>query len=92
MDAFRAIEAAQAHPEVAGSNVIVTGISQGGGLAIAAAGLAAGRLDGVIAVMADVPFLQDFPAPSTSPPAAPTPKLPRSSSATAMTMTTCLPC
>ena len=61
VDAFRAIEAAQAHPEVAGSNVIVTGISQGGGLAIAAAGLAAGRLDGVIAVMADVPFLQDFP-------------------------------
>ncbi len=61
MDAFRAIEAAQQHPEIEASKVILTGISQGGGLTIAAAGLAAGRLDGVIAVMPDVPFLQDFP-------------------------------
>lgn len=59
-DAFRAIEAAQSHPEVDAAKVIVTGISQGGGLAIAAAGLAAGRIDGVIAAMPDVPFLQDF--------------------------------
>ncbi len=61
VDSFRAIEAAQAHPEIEPGKVIVTGISQGGGLAIAAAGLAAGRLDGVIAAMPDVPFLQDFP-------------------------------
>lgn len=61
VDAFRAIEAAQAHPEIDATKVIVTGVSQGGGLAIAAAGLAAGRLDGVIAAMPDVPFLQDFP-------------------------------
>ncbi len=61
VDAFRAIEAAQSHEEVDESTVILTGISQGGGLAIAAAGLAAGRLDGVVALMPDVPFLQDFP-------------------------------
>lgn len=61
VDAFRAIEAVQSHPEVDAAKVIITGISQGGGLAIAAAGLAAGRLDGVIALMPDVPFLQDFP-------------------------------
>ena len=61
VDAFRAIEAAQAHPEVDEGKVILTGISQGGGLAIAAAGLAAGRLGGIIAAMPDVPFLQDFP-------------------------------
>ncbi|MBP2412346.1 cephalosporin-C deacetylase [Arthrobacter stackebrandtii] len=61
VDSFRAIEAAQAHPEIDPGRVIVSGISQGGGLTIAASGLAAGRLDGVIAVMPDVPFLQDFP-------------------------------
>ncbi|GAA2136280.1 acetylxylan esterase [Arthrobacter humicola] len=61
VDAFRAIEAVQNHPEVDASKVLLAGLSQGGGLAIAAAGLAAGRLDGVLCTMADVPFLQDFP-------------------------------
>lgn len=61
VDAFRAIEAVQTHPEIDPAKVITTGTSQGGGLAIAAAGLAAGRLPGVIAVMTNVPFLQDFP-------------------------------
>ncbi|MBX7444376.1 MULTISPECIES: acetylxylan esterase [unclassified Arthrobacter] len=61
VDAFRAIETVQNLPEVDPSNIILTGISQGGGLALAAAGLAAGRLDGIRAVLADVPFLQDFP-------------------------------
>ncbi|MFC8304457.1 acetylxylan esterase [Specibacter sp. NPDC057265] len=61
VDAFRAIEAAQQHPGVDAGKVILAGISQGGGLAIAASGLAAGRLDGVIATLSDVPFLQDFP-------------------------------
>lgn len=60
VDAFRAIEAAQAHPEVDAAKVILAGVSQGGGLAIAAAGLAAGRLDGIVCTLADVPFLQDF--------------------------------
>lgn len=61
VDAFRAIEAAQSHPDIDPNRVVVTGISQGGGLAVAAAGLVAGRLDGVIAALPDVPFLQDFP-------------------------------
>jgi cephalosporin-C deacetylase len=61
VDAFRAVEAAQSHPEVDAGQVLLAGLSQGGGLAIAAAGLAAGRLDGVAGTMADVPFLQDFP-------------------------------
>lgn len=61
VDAIRAIEAVQEHPEVDATKVILTGVSQGGGLAIAAAGLAAGRLDGILGTMADVPFLQDFP-------------------------------
>lgn len=60
VDALRAIEAAQSHPEVDATKVLLAGLSQGGGLAIAAAGLAAGRLKGVLGTMADVPFLQDF--------------------------------
>lgn len=56
-DAVRAVDAARAHPLVDGTRITVAGISQGGGLAIAAAALA----DGVIAVMPDVPFLCDFP-------------------------------
>ncbi|MGF9646944.1 acetylxylan esterase [Pseudarthrobacter oxydans] len=61
VDAFRAIETVQSFPEVDADKVFLAGISQGGGLALAAAGLAAGRLDGIRAVLADVPFLQDFP-------------------------------
>lgn len=60
VDAFRAIEAAQSHPDVDAGKVLLAGVSQGGGLAVAAAGLAAGRLDGILGTMADVPFLQDF--------------------------------
>ena len=60
VDAFRAIEAVQSFPEVDADNVVLAGISQGAGLALAAAGLAAGKLDGIQAVLADVPFLQDF--------------------------------
>lgn len=60
VDAFRAIQAAASHPEVDPAKVLLAGISQGGGIAIAAAGLAAGRLGGVVGLMADVPFLQDF--------------------------------
>jgi cephalosporin-C deacetylase len=56
-DAVRAVDAARTHPLVDATQVIVTGISQGGGLAIAAAALA----EGVVAAMPDVPFLCDFP-------------------------------
>lgn len=52
-DAVRAVDAARALPQVDPDRVAVAGISQGGGLALAAAGLC----DGLVAVMPDVPFL-----------------------------------
>jgi cephalosporin-C deacetylase len=61
VDAFRAVEAVQAHPAVDASRIILSGGSQGGGMTLAVAGLAPGRLPGVIAALPDVPFLQDFP-------------------------------
>lgn len=53
-DAVRAVEAARAHPAVDPSRTHIKGGSQGGGMAIAVAGLV-GDLRGVLA---DVPFLQ----------------------------------
>lgn len=55
-DAVRAVEAARAMPFVDGAKIIVTGGSQGGGIAIAVAGL----VPGVAAAMPDVPFLCDI--------------------------------
>jgi cephalosporin-C deacetylase len=52
-DAIRAVECARAHPAVDGARVILTGVSQGGGVALAVAGL--DRT--VAAAMPDVPFL-----------------------------------
>ena len=52
-DAVRAVEAALAHPAVDG-HVAVSGGSQGGGIALAAAGLVPDR---VVAALPDVPFL-----------------------------------
>jgi cephalosporin-C deacetylase len=52
-DAVRAVETLREHPEVDATRVAVTGGSQGGGLALAAAGL----VPDVAAAMADVPFL-----------------------------------
>ena len=52
-DAVRAIEATRAYPEVNAKQIAVTGISQGGGLTIAAAGL----VPDVVAAIPDVPFL-----------------------------------
>jgi cephalosporin-C deacetylase len=56
-DAVRAVEVLRGHPEVDGDRVAVTGISQGGGIALAVSALA----PGVLGVMPDVPFLCDFP-------------------------------
>ena len=56
-DAVRAIEAARSHPAVDPERVAVTGGSQGGGLALAAASL----VEGLVGAMPDVPFLCDFP-------------------------------
>lgn len=55
-DAVRAVEAARSHPSVNPSQIALTGGSQGGGIAIATAGL----LPDVQAVMPDVPFLCNF--------------------------------
>lgn len=55
-DAVRAVDAARALPQVDPDQVVVTGVSQGGGLTLAVAGLA----DGLVAAMPDVPFLCNF--------------------------------
>jgi cephalosporin-C deacetylase len=56
VDAVRAIEAAASHPDVDSNRIAVSGASQGGGLAIAAAGLA----PDLVASLPDVPFLCHF--------------------------------
>ncbi len=56
-DAVRAVETARAHPAVDGARIALSGASQGGGIAIAVAGLD----PGVQATMPDVPFLCHFP-------------------------------
>lgn len=55
-DAVRAVDAVRAHPDVDPERVAVLGGSQGGGLALAVAGLR----DDVAGVVADVPFLCHF--------------------------------
>jgi cephalosporin-C deacetylase len=56
VDAVRAVEAARSHPAVDGQRLAVTGRSQGGGLALAVAGL----LPDIAVAMPDVPFLCHF--------------------------------
>jgi cephalosporin-C deacetylase len=55
-DALRAVEVVRSLPDVDASRVAVQGISQGGGIALAAAGLA----KDLVAVMPDLPFLCHF--------------------------------
>lgn len=57
VDAVRAVEAMRSIPEVDAERVFAGGVSQGGGIALAVAGLL-GDLAGVVG---DVPFLCDFP-------------------------------
>lgn len=52
-DAVRAIEAARSHPAVDAARIAITGGSQGGGITLAASGLA----PDLVAAMPDVPFL-----------------------------------
>ncbi|MEQ4305068.1 acetylxylan esterase [Plantactinospora sp. B6F1] len=52
-DAVRAVETAREHPRVDPERVVVAGTSQGGGISIAVSGL----VDGLAAVMPNVPFL-----------------------------------
>lgn len=56
-DAVRAVDAARTLAQVDPDRVVVTGISQGGGVTIAAAALS----DGLAGAMVDVPFLCDVP-------------------------------
>jgi cephalosporin-C deacetylase len=57
-DAIRAVEAAMGHEWVDEMRVAVTGGSQGGGIALAVAGLSPGVLDDAVKVaLPDVPFL-----------------------------------
>jgi cephalosporin-C deacetylase len=56
-DAVLAVDAARALAGIDAEQVAVAGVSQGGGVTLAVAGLT----DGVSAVMADVPFACDFP-------------------------------
>lgn len=56
-DAVRAIDAARTFEVVDGSRIAVTGGSQGGGITLAVAGL----VEGLAAVLPQVPFLCDFP-------------------------------
>ncbi|MET8157772.1 acetylxylan esterase [Sphaerisporangium sp. NPDC005289] len=55
-DAVRAVDAVREHPSVDAARVAVAGGSQGGGLALAAAGLS----EHLLAVLVDVPFLCQF--------------------------------
>lgn len=52
-DAVRCVEAVREHPEIDSGRVVVTGVSQGGGIALAVAGL----VPWLAGVMPDVPFL-----------------------------------
>jgi cephalosporin-C deacetylase len=55
-DAVLAVDAARSHPAVDPGRVIVSGISQGGGIALAVAGL----VDDLAGAAIDVPFLSHF--------------------------------
>ena len=60
-DAVRAVETALAHPAVDPARVAVTGGSQGGGIALAVAGLSPALLGGAVAAcLPEVPFLCHF--------------------------------
>jgi cephalosporin-C deacetylase len=56
-DAVRAVEAARSHPLADPARTVASGISQGGGITVAVAGL----VPDLAGVLPDVPFLCDFP-------------------------------
>ncbi len=70
-DAVRLLDETRALPFVDETRIAVTGVSQGGGIALAVAGLDAGGAPGLIGVMPDVPFLCHFRRSAELTPAAP---------------------
>ncbi|MEV6166054.1 acetylxylan esterase [Streptomyces sp. NPDC052052] len=56
-DAVSSVEAIREHPEIDPDRIVVTGVSQGGGITLAVSGL----VPGLAGVMPDVPFLCNFP-------------------------------
>lgn len=70
-DAVRAVDAGLSHPAVDTARIAVVGGSQGGGISLAAAGLE----PRIGAVMADVPFLCDFPRAVRIAPRGPYPEI-----------------
>jgi cephalosporin-C deacetylase len=56
-DAVRALRTARAHPSIDPARIAAAGFSQGGGVALAVAGLDSG----LAALLADMPFLCNFP-------------------------------
>lgn len=60
-DAVRAVEAARSHPLADAALTVVHGMSQGGGITLAVAGL----VPDLAAAAPDVPFLCDFPRATT---------------------------
>ena len=59
-DTIRCLEAARSNPLIDGARIVVAGGSQGGGLAIAAAGLAPSVGIDLVGSSPDVPFLSHF--------------------------------
>ncbi|MFD8569331.1 acetylxylan esterase [Streptomyces sp. NPDC059639] len=55
-DAVRCVDALRTHPAIDPDRIVVTGVSQGGGIALAVAGL----VPGLAGVLPDVPFLCDI--------------------------------
>ncbi|MFI6605326.1 acetylxylan esterase [Streptomyces sp. NPDC050507] len=55
-DAVRCVDAVRDRPEIDPERIVVTGVSQGGGIALAVSGL----VPGLAGVMPDVPFLCNF--------------------------------
>ncbi|MDK1476814.1 acetylxylan esterase [Streptomyces sp. 549] len=71
-DCVRAVDALRAHPAVDADRIVVSGASQGGGLALATAGLCG---DAVAAALVDVPFLCHFRRGADTAGAGPYPEL-----------------
>lgn len=64
-DGLRLVDAARTLPQVDNTSIVVTGVSQGGGITLAVAGLAGLHGIELAGAAPDVPFLCDFPRATT---------------------------